>query len=644
MVDFRMVGKVSLAKSEPIKVRGKDFYYGNDNIVLDFKIGSYDNYGYIWLWVIGVNGENYYGRTIEDLYSMLNMIKDAAHPKTTYVIWVRDLSAFYHFMKNYFVFDKVFARDRNDVLNCWGDIFEFRNFKEITSKEDRIERDDYSKIYSPTTPLTVEELKEFGSAATAMWEWIKENRTGDLFTLEHFNYSFAHCCERRFLKTMELNWAFSRKIFSLIPSLDVYNLLMGDNKSGFIWQNLYYLNMKKENVYSYDISSCYPGIMVRKKFPMTAFIKEENPSLYYIKEMLMGDKMAFIGTFYLKDLKKRSGYTWLTTKSNTVAQADEWTRLILNDVEFRDILKNYKFSEIIVKDLYTSRYGYLPKEIRETIIDLYKNKTELKGVNEKDYKAAKVLLNNIFGRSLQPAFYDEEARTDSNGEIYNYNIYFSEKEKEQKIYNKYSKKIMLPQWGIWTAAYGRHELLEICNKISIMSVVYCDTDSVKFLDDRNKVVFEEANKKVVEELKEAGMNGAAIDKYGNTHIIGTWEFEGKYENFKAINQKQYFYSEGENFDIRLAGALTENVKNYFHTIAAKERPNVFSSDMTIPKEYKPFISRQYIDLGEEKEFEIIDYLGLSHVESLRYMVKEEYKGYSAEEVMFKLTNGIYKFN
>lgn len=644
MVNIKMVGSLELAKSEPIKVRGKETYYGNDNIVLDFKVGNYNGYGYIWLWVMGVNGENYYGRDIDDLYTMLNKIKDAAKPNTTYVIWVRDLSMFYQFSKNYFVFDKVFARDRNDVLNCWGDIFEFRNFREITSKEDKIKRDDYDKVYSPTTPLTEEELKEFSFAATAMWKWIEENRVGDLFLLEHFNYSFAHCCERRFLKMIDWGEGYRKKIFSLIPNLEAYNLLMGDNKSGFIWQNFYYENLKKEDVFSYDISSCYPGIMVRKKFPMTAFIKVENPSLHYVREMLMEDKMAFIGTFYLKDLKKKTGYNWLTTKGNSVVEADEWTRLILNDVELRDILKNYKFSEIMVRELYTSRYGYLPDGIRNAIIELYKNKTELKGIDEKEYKAAKVLLNNIFGRSLQPAFYDEEARADSNGEVFKYNIYFSKEEKEKKIYDKYSKKILLPQWGIWTAAYGRHELLEICNKISIMSVVYCDTDSVKFLDERNKVVFEEANKRVIEELKEAGMNGAAMDKYGNTHIIGTWEFEGKYDTFKAINYKQYFYSEGENFDIKLAGALTENVKAYFNTIAAKERINVFSNDMEVPKEYKPFISRHYVDLGREEEFEIIDYLGLSHVESLRYMVKEDYKGYSAQEVMYKLTNGIYKFN
>lgn len=644
MVNIKMVGSIELAKSEPIKVRGKETYYGNDNIVLDFKVGNYNGYGYIWLWVMGVNGDNYYGRDIDDLYTMLNKIKDAAKPNATYVIWVRDLNMFYQFSKNYFVFDKVFARDRNDVLNCWADIFEFRNFKEIINKDERIERQEdlIEKIYSPTTPLTEEELQDFGRTANFMWNWIKNNRTDKLFLLENFNYSFSHCCEKKFSSLIEDRFFVRKRLEDLVPNLDVYDLLMMDNKAGIQWSNFYYNNTRVENVYSYDKSSSYLSMMLTKKYPMGKFFEHKGANISTVFSLL--NKRAFIGGFIIKGLKKHTVFNWLTTKSNTIVQADGYTRIVLNDVEFIDLLRNYEIEDISVVWLYSCKYEYLPPQIKKVIMKLYINKTKFKGVDEIKYKEAKVLLNNIFGRCIQPAFYDSVSKIDADKQINMYNIYYTREEKEDLIRKKYLKKLLLPQWGIWTAAYGRSELLRICNELGEMNVVYCDTDGIKFLGEQNKEIFNKANSIIKEELAAAKIDCTVKDKFGKEHTIGLWEFEGNYKNFKTIGSKQYMWDNGDEYDIKLAGANKKGVRAYFDTIAAKERINVFSNDMEIPREYKPFISRRYVDLGKEEEFEIIDYLGLSHVESLRYMVKEDYKGYSVQEVMYKLTNGIYKFN
>ena len=71
----------------------------------------------------------------------------------------------------------------------------------------------------------------------------------------------------------------------------------------------------------------------------------------------------------------------------------------LNEVDFKTFSKFYKWDEIRIKNFRYYMKGYLPKDFILSILHLYKNKTELKGVvgSELDYLKAKENLNSAYG-------------------------------------------------------------------------------------------------------------------------------------------------------------------------------------------------------------------------------------------------------
>ena len=58
----------------------------------------------------------------------------------------------------------------------------------------------------------------------------------------------------------------------------------------------------------------------------------------------------------------------------------------------------YSYDRIEISNLKIYKKGYLPIEIIKSIIELYKNKTELKGVigKESEYLVSKGLLNSVY--------------------------------------------------------------------------------------------------------------------------------------------------------------------------------------------------------------------------------------------------------
>jgi hypothetical protein len=72
--------------------------------------------------------------------------------------------------------------------------------------------------------------------------------------------------------------------------------------------------------------------------------------------------------------------------------------ITLTEVDMSIINGVYEYSHIEISNLKISRKGYLPIEIIKSIIELYKKKTELKGVKgkEQEYLVSKGLLNSCY--------------------------------------------------------------------------------------------------------------------------------------------------------------------------------------------------------------------------------------------------------
>lgn len=116
--------------------------------------------------------------------------------------------------------------------------------------------------------------------------------------------------------------------------------------------------------------------------------------------------------------------------------------------------------------------------------------------------------------------------------------------------------------GVWVTAYARRNLyMRIISSHEFdKSVVYCDTDSIKYYGDFD-YVFEEYNKNIFEKYKEVCKNFSQlkiddfmpVDKKGVKHPIGVFEDDGEYEAFITLGAKKYCYTDDTGIHITVSG-------------------------------------------------------------------------------------------
>ena len=133
------------------------------------------------------------------------------------------------------------------------------------------------------------------------------------------------------------------------------------------------------------------------------------------------------------------------------------------------------------------------------------------------------------------------------------------------------------QWGVFVTANARNRLQRMLDIVG-KDVVYIDTDSIKFINDKHIKEFEEIN----EELKKVAENNdipAYVDrtdiddktgkKIVNRFYLGTWDNDGNYLRFKTLGAKKYCYEKlkkgDKKFEITVSGMSkkkgAEQVKN-----------------------------------------------------------------------------------
>lgn len=343
------------------------------------------------------------------------------------------------------------------------------------------------------------------------------------------------------------------------PDYECYQLLKAAFRGGNTHANRYYTGEILSNVKSVDISSSYPSQQVNKDFPISPFKKRKTLTLRYLhKCMDQGD--AVIMRVILKDLQLKNKYEPVPYISvgkclalhfpdeagicidNGRLLAARLVELAITDIDYRLIERQYSFDMEIVS-LYSSHYGKLPDPLRDLNIEYFRRKTELKGVagQELYYHKNKELLNSIYGMSVQDPV---KAR-----------ILFSDlgyiTDESQSLEDLHAKKANVAyteyQYGIWTTCHAREALqygIDLCGD----NLVYCDTDSCKFLGD---IDFSAYNRDRIAECMESGSH--ATDKHGVEHYMGVYEDDGQYDRFITLGAKKYAYEDSKGVHITVSG-------------------------------------------------------------------------------------------
>ncbi len=236
----------------------------------------------------------------------------------------------------------------------------------------------------------------------------------------------------------------------------------------------------------------------------------------------------------------------------------------ITEIDFDIISKFYTWDDMRIGEMYCYKRGYLPTQFVESVLELYKKKTELKGVagRESEYQNSKEMLNSTYGMCVTNPLRDEFTY---NGEWETTEL--SDDMKREKIYqyNNSRNRFLFYAWGIYITAYARRNLFTAILAIGD-DYVYSDTDSVKITNgDKYQQYFRDYNNELAYKLRTA----CSFHKLpyslcepltikGVTKTLGVWEFEGQYSRFKTLGAKRYM--------IEMDDALQVNGVKYKHSL------------------------------------------------------------------------------
>lgn len=544
-------------------------------IKTDNNKSGYESFMYIWQMCI--QGTCIIGRTWNDWLMLLTYLRHKAdlNPDQKMVIYVHNLSYEYEAIRKFLDLE-VFATAPHKVLTCKNDWFEFRcsyylsnmslaKFIENTPTANHVKAVsdlDYRIVRTPYTVLDETELGYCINDVLGLYEsimFLLETDTLKSIPLTSTGYVRRDC--RLAMRKDKFN---RRQFLKIRLSEKLFILMQETFRGGNTATNRYFVDMILDDVGSWDISSSYPYVMLLPEFPIGAFMKYHVESLEELEDLQKD--YCTISRFVFTNLKvkEKTYIPYLpVSKCNHFNKNPEkifqYNGRILNaqlvdvtltNIDLKIITDQYYYDEIFIKDNYFARKGYLPIELREQILKYFSAKSELKGIKGKEYEymKSKNRLNGIYGMSVTNPVH-ANYQQDVDGLWKN----IEEKDTAEQLDDFYKNwfSFLSYQWGVWVTALARNRLQQAIDLIGI-DVVYCDTDSVKFIGDHDDV-FTSLNDDTITYCTSRDIKHY-VDVNGKRYYLGIWDKEPTYKRFKTLGAKKYAYEyENGKVGITVAG-------------------------------------------------------------------------------------------
>ena len=339
-----------------------------------------------------------------------------------------------------------------------------------------------------------------------------------------------------------------------------------------------------------DITSSYPRQILCKGFPRTKFEKyEPEPDFidhleelskswcYLIKFKLYDAK--YTGVYGVPYIAKAKSFTRISDKEeikedNGRIYSAPVIMVVMTEIDTLITLRNYSYSKIEIIEIYRSRKGLLPYELRRVCLEYYKKKCELSGskdpVIQYERARAKELLNAIYG--LLCMRIDRIEYTFKDGE------YIPVKQPLETMLNRFydSDTSFLPyQYALWVTAHAREDLDKGCTIVG-RNLCYIDTDSVFYYGDFEEQ-FAELNRQIEEDARKH--DAIAYNSKGEEFPIGIWTTEPDAVYFRTLGAKKYILSEdGKTIQTTISGVNKKIGAAYF----TEHGFDAFTNETVIP--------------------------------------------------------------
>ena len=518
-----------------------------------------------YLWQFGINNNFFYGRELTDFVSLLDFL---ATKNIRLKIFVHNLSYEYFFLRGVMNFNKVFFTDRRAVLyaeyngHLFACTYKLTNLSlRMWGKQNgiaKLDTLDYgAKIRTPKTRLDKKEL-EYGSRdIEVMHIGLKSyvDIYGDVWNIP---LTQTGTLRRDIKHTKSKDVYYHNMLVNMLPKCaDDLKFLRKTFSGAIVISNPQNTNRVLKRLWSYDKTSAYPFVLCVKKFPVTEFTiadtkydilnDDGNHHLYQIRFYGL-ESLTAIHTL---PSSKRIAAQNMKLDNGKVISADVY-ECFMCEIDIKTFFLVYKCKryEIIVHKI--AKSDYLDKDLVLLFLDYYAKKTTLKGVEGME-------VFYLRGKEKMNAGYGCCATNPVKGEIVvdGYDAPTIDETTLQdsfvtnKLLEKYSKKwgeLVAFAWGIYVTAWERYLLVQMIIKLAPRDFVYSDTDCIKGFLSKYQKMFNEENIRITNEIKElCDVRGIDFELFqpadinGKKHLLGLWDFEGIYPEFKTLGQKRYAF-------------------------------------------------------------------------------------------------------
>jgi hypothetical protein len=542
-------------------------------------------------------------RNLYDTIKMLKLIEDDNKDNPyKIVVFVHNLSYEFQFIKDFFEFEKILCTSTRKIIAAETEQIVFRcsyflsnqnldNFlkNENVPEKYRKTNMDYLVRRFPWTELTEEEkvycANDVIGLHIALEHRISQCHNEDINNLPLTSTGYVRKACRKAVNSNKNNrYRFKKERLDKETFLMCHSAFRGGNTHA----NRLYVGKLLHNLGQEDVRSEYPAMLLLFDYPTKFFDMKpfkQNEFDYYLKNhkkwaMLIKvvwknirlkdpdaspvpylstskcDHLAF--NYSKKDTKAKKKYKKSLQVDNGRVLEAAYLETIITEEDYLTIKEQYIWQEEKITQVKVSKKKPIPKELREQILKFFYDKTTLKQDEDDpdfdldiayNYARSKELLNGIYGMHVTNPCKEDFTFNPDTHEVE------STMRDEEELLNEYYESFssfLSYQVGIWCTSYARAWLqrgMNLCireekqsdGKIKkISDLIYCDTDSCKYINKAlHKPKFEKLNKEI-EKLAEK--RKAYIDYNGKRYYLGVWESDPDALEFKTFGAKKYMYS------------------------------------------------------------------------------------------------------
>lgn len=544
---------------------------------------DYEKVGIVYIWQFAIDDKVYYGRTIDSLIVFLDEL-EALTPNTMKFVYVHNLGfEFQAIIREYFKIKTLFARKERHPLTVTLEDYniEFRCSYQLTNlslglcvKEYRLNTPkldtlDYEVIRTPFTKLSPEELQYTFNDVLIVNEIIDKYKQeyGKIESIPLTQTGEIRLEVKNVLKD-NIKWWKLVKALNDLSYKDYLQMLVLLTGGSVHANRLYAGRLITEHIKCADFSSDYPWQMLEHKYPMSLFITAD-----YDKKYEDSDKYSYIIHYRFINLKCIKFNPYLSESkavscikgvadNGKLMEADE-CEYVLTNIDMNIVRQCYTWDSIESKilDFKFAMNDYLPDELCRLILELYVDKTTLKGVDDMNdlYLKKKQKLNSCYGMAVTKIYND---RVKFNNDTWDSDNFSEELYNELKAENdkKYQPAVLPFAVGIFVTSFARAEIWQNLILPNDDLVNYYDTDSVYYYDDQVQESIDRYNATIPERHKQVadriGVDVAMLspaDQKGVKHPLGILDFDGEYSQGVYLGAKRYalnkIIAKGDNFII-----------------------------------------------------------------------------------------------